>query len=105
MYKLCDPGTGIGGSRSDITTYSEEDVYKPRQGVDGVKGLEPQIWFWPPKSDGLQPKSACIMQLSRVAAHRFHVRLGGTGFLHFTPDGNYVTVASGKHLVVKVGQS
>ncbi|CAK9044134.1 Nicotinamide phosphoribosyltransferase (NAmPRTase) (Nampt) (Pre-B-cell colony-enhancing factor 1 homolog) (PBEF) (Visfatin) [Durusdinium trenchii] len=52
---------------SDITTYSEEDVYKPRQGVDGVKG--------------------------------------GTGFLHFTPDGNYVTVASGKHLVVKVGQS
>eukprot|EP00913_Durusdinium_trenchii_P018535 g17417.t1 len=43
---------------SDITTYSEEDVYKPRQGVDGVKG--------------------------------------GTGFLHFTPDGNYVTVASGK---------
>ena len=45
------------------------------------------------------------MQLSRVAAHRFHVRLGGTGFLHFTPDGNYVTVASGKHLVVKVGQS
>jgi len=43
---------------SDIASYAEEDVYKPRQGVDGVKG--------------------------------------GTGFLHFTPDGNYVTVASGK---------
>lgn len=28
--------------RSDIASYAEEDVYKPRQGVDGVKGLGPQ---------------------------------------------------------------
>eukprot|EP00490_Sorites_sp_Unknown_P029246 CAMPEP_0114654572 /NCGR_PEP_ID=MMETSP0191-20121206/10561_1 /TAXON_ID=126664 /ORGANISM="Sorites sp." /LENGTH=252 /DNA_ID=CAMNT_0001870087 /DNA_START=22 /DNA_END=776 /DNA_ORIENTATION=+ len=43
---------------SDIASYDPEDVYKPRQGVDGVKG--------------------------------------GTGFLHFTPDGKFVTVASGR---------
>jgi len=43
---------------SDIVSYSPEDVYKSRQGPDGVKG--------------------------------------GTGYLHFTPDGKYVTVASGK---------
>eukprot|EP00933_Yihiella_yeosuensis_P020049 TRINITY_DN16173_c0_g1_i1.p1 TRINITY_DN16173_c0_g1~~TRINITY_DN16173_c0_g1_i1.p1 ORF type:complete len:768 (+),score=205.11 TRINITY_DN16173_c0_g1_i1:77-2380(+) len=43
---------------SDITTYSPEDIYVPRQGPDGVKG--------------------------------------GTGYLHFTPDGKYVTVASGQ---------
>lgn len=43
---------------SDIASYSPEDIYKPREGADGVKG--------------------------------------GTGFLHFTPDGNYVTVASGR---------
>jgi len=43
---------------SDIVSYSPEDVYKPRQGPDGVKG--------------------------------------GTGYLHFTPDGKYVTVASGR---------
>jgi len=38
--------------------HSAEDIYKPRQGDDGVKG--------------------------------------GTGYLHFSPDGKYVTVASGK---------
>jgi len=42
---------------SDLPPYAPEDVYKPRQGADGVKG--------------------------------------GTGFLHFTKDGKYVTVASG----------
>lgn len=29
-------------SRSDIASYDPDDVYKPRQGVDGVKGREPQ---------------------------------------------------------------
>lgn len=35
--------------RSDIASYAEEDVYKPRQGVDGVKGRGPQrltSWGW-----------------------------------------------------------
>jgi len=43
---------------SDVEGYIEEDLYKSRDGPDGVKG--------------------------------------GTGFLHFTPDGRYVTVASGQ---------
>lgn len=47
----------------DVAGYQEEDLYKPRQGADGVKG--------------------------------------GTGFLHFTKDGAYVTVASGKGDIAK----
>eukprot|EP00812_Abedinium_dasypus_P015750 NODE_93_length_2143_cov_318.977969.p1 GENE.NODE_93_length_2143_cov_318.977969~~NODE_93_length_2143_cov_318.977969.p1 ORF type:complete len:527 (+),score=147.79 NODE_93_length_2143_cov_318.977969:43-1623(+) len=43
---------------SETTGYAEADVYKPRQGADGVAG--------------------------------------GTGFLHYTPCGKYVTVSSGK---------
>jgi len=38
--------------------FTDDDVYKPRQGDDGVAG--------------------------------------GTGFLHYTPCGTYVTIASGK---------
>merc|ERR1712007_261974 len=38
--------------------FTDADMYKPRQGDDGVAG--------------------------------------GTGFLHYTPDGKYVTIASGK---------
>ena len=30
--------------RSDIASYSPEDVYKPREGVDGVKGPAALTW-------------------------------------------------------------